>query len=170
MTKRPNHLRIVTPMQLQNATTLHSTASSPENNIDTSMQRRTSLFTLDTSNSFSRSRRGSARSKGEQQQQRRGISGVGTNKGMSHGIQFNPLDLADISESPAIMPPAAVHPFEELHSAPPINKSSSPTTPQTDAEYDFTISEIVPGFLFLGPRYRRPIKCQSCSCSQSKGF
>lgn len=29
-------------------------------------------------------------------------------------------------------------------------------TPQTDAEYEFVISEIVPGFLFLGPEISTP--------------
>lgn len=151
-TKRPNHLRIVTPMQSRSASTL-SSATSPMNNVDTNVQRRASLFTLDTSTSFARSRRRSARSKlaTNDKQQRH------DSRNVSHGIQFNPPDLADIAETSPATSTMPAHPFEELHSAPPINKpSASPMTPQTDAEYEFVISEIVPGFLFLGPEISTP--------------
>ncbi|KAI8393572.1 uncharacterized protein BYT42DRAFT_601210 [Radiomyces spectabilis] len=148
---RGTQLSMPTPMLSRSATT----ASIPSIKTGTNVQRRASLFTLDTSNVrknkyFSGSqRRNDVKSKlGTVKPDKAGLlsipEGTDRTQGSSNSSLPSPHPLAKTHDVPAT-------PIDPPSSHIPSTPMPEEVTPATENEYAFIISEIVPGFLYLGP-------------------
>ncbi|KAI8145003.1 hypothetical protein BJV82DRAFT_604480 [Fennellomyces sp. T-0311] len=119
-----NRLRVATPTQSRSATTFSSGPSAWINPIDTNVQRRASLFSLDTSSVRSKFRDHHAPH----------VKAKSSSRAKPNGAHKHHRDLSSISEA-------------KDHAAPDSTTSSAGGT----CDSKFIISEIVPGFLYLGP-------------------
>ncbi|KAI8085843.1 uncharacterized protein B0P05DRAFT_635802 [Gilbertella persicaria] len=135
----PNKLKMPTPMISRSASTLSAKA----NNLTVNVQRRASLFTLDTNMRPSKSR---------------SLTSIPS---QSQSTQRHKNELESIHEKNNHTPTTQIFSPEEvyhtpLETTPPSDDEIMVTaqgeqTPKTENEYDFVISEIIPNFLYLGP-------------------
>lgn len=137
-----NKLKMPMPMVSRSATTLSHKNNMQHNVSNSNVQRRASLFSLDTTSMRKGNNTGIASSSGFRQR--------------------NPPTMSSITEPP---PPTTANnlfsPEEDVFHTPleqmptsddqPMMTALGDLTPKTENEYDFVISEIIPNFLYLGP-------------------
>ncbi|KAI8389309.1 hypothetical protein BD560DRAFT_381252 [Blakeslea trispora] len=160
----PNKLKVPTPMVSRSASTL----SARDNNLTVNVQRRSSLFTLDTSNMRPSKSRSFTSIPSRTQPTSSSSSSSIVSKSqpqpqphLSSQRRIPNEALESISErqntpTTAIFSPDDVY-HTPLESAMPSEEdlmmitAQDEQTPKTENEYDFVISEIIPNFLYLGP-------------------
>jgi rhodanese-related sulfurtransferase len=160
----PNKLKMPTPMVSRSATTLSSRSnnalahSNGSNNNNNNVQRRASLFSLDTSmRSKNRSSLTCVAQQQQHQQRRPMIIPTNTDLNSIHESKlntpiFSPSEEDEIFHTPLErMPLSSASTAASSTNEEELLTATNNMTPKTENEYDFIISEIIPHFLYLGP-------------------
>jgi hypothetical protein len=161
----PNKLKMPTPMISRSATTLSSRNNNntlAQHNNNNNVQRRASLFSLDTTGMRSKNR--SSLTGVAQQQTRRPVIIPPTNTDLllnsiheSTSSKLNTPIFSPSEEDEVFHTPLEQMPLSSSTSTSTISTeevlmtANNNMTPKTENEYDFIISEIIPHFLYLGP-------------------
>ncbi|KAG1071799.1 hypothetical protein G6F42_025982 [Rhizopus arrhizus] len=134
-----NKLKMPIPMVSRSATTLSSNKNSNYHSVaNSNVQRRASLFSLDTT-----MRKGTNGIASSAFRQRNG----GNHNGMSSITEPTTANNLFSPEEDVFHTPLEQLPSDDQ----PMMTALGDLTPKTENEYDFVISEIIPNFLYLGP-------------------
>ncbi|KAK4509219.1 uncharacterized protein ATC70_007569 [Mucor velutinosus] len=137
-------LKMPVPMVSRSATTLSHKNSMHHNVPNSNVQRRASLFSLDTTSM----RKGNHSS---------GIASTSAFRQCNSGNHHTMSSITEPTTANNLFSPEedAFHtPLEQLPTSDdqqPMMTALGDLTPKTENEYDFVISEIIPNFLYLGP-------------------
>ena len=133
---KPNKLKMPTPMISRSATTLSSKTNQP---LNINVQRRASLFSLDTSTlrkNHTNNKRIDDKHSG----------GTSSDLSSIHEKTTAPIFSPTTPLTTASSPDIFHTPLEQIPTT-----AAGESTPRVDGEFDFVISEIIPHFLYLGP-------------------
>lgn len=159
-------LKMPTPMISRSATTLSSSRyNHNNNNNNTNVQRRASLFSLDTTTLRSKSTTNRRLMDDTNKKSSSSISGSGSSgippssgtsgsSAIQHSGGGRHTDLTSINEQSIFSPnsPNSNATSPDSFHTPLTHMPMTAGTPKVvDGEFDFVISEIIPNFLYLGP-------------------